>query len=144
VTLKRRAHAVRGVPIPPDLMAALVRQFDLRQLQREALTASRRLFTWSRVTAWRIIKKVMALAAITGIRACPKGFRHAFGVCALQSGVPLTLVQRWMGHARLATTAIYLNVSGPDELVLPPSHIVAAVSTKPAHVVARLCDFIWR
>jgi integrase/recombinase XerD len=117
VTLKQRSHAVRGVPVPPGLMAALVRHFDLRRLQQEASTGSLRLFPWSRITAWRIIKQVMAWAAISGIKACPKGFRHAFGVCALQSGVPLTLVQRWMGHARLSTTAIYLNVSGPDELI---------------------------
>ncbi len=30
-------------------------------------------------------------------------------------GVPITLVKRWMGHARLQTTEIYLDVIGPEE-----------------------------
>jgi hypothetical protein len=32
-----------------------------------------------------------------------------------QAGIPVTLLQRWLGHARLTTTAIYLEVSGPEE-----------------------------
>jgi site-specific recombinase XerD len=42
--------------------------------------------------------------------------RHGFGVGTLQSGVPITLVQRWLGHARLSTTAIYADVSGAEEM----------------------------
>jgi hypothetical protein len=34
----------------------------------------------------------------------------------LQAGVPLNLAQRWLGHARISTTAIYSKASGPDEL----------------------------
>jgi integrase/recombinase XerD len=45
----------------------------------------------------------------------PKGLRHAFGVSAFQSAVPPHLVQRWLGHASLRTTAIYGNVVGPEE-----------------------------
>ena len=33
----------------------------------------------------------------------------------LASGVPINLVQRSLGRARLSTTMIYLNVSGPEE-----------------------------
>jgi site-specific recombinase XerC len=44
------------------------------------------------------------------------GLRHAFGVGSLQAGVPLNLVQRWLGHARISTTAIYAALCGPDEL----------------------------
>ena len=54
-------------------------------------------------------------AGIVGRHACPRGLRHGFGVGTLQAGVPLTLVQRWLGHARLTTTAIYAEVSGPEE-----------------------------
>lgn len=117
VTLKQRTHAVRGVPIPPALMSEVVRHFELRCLQRDARYSARRLFRWSRVTSWRIVKRVMAWASIGGIKACPKGFRHAFGVGALQSGIPLPVIQRWMGHARLSTTTIYMKVSGPDEIM---------------------------
>jgi site-specific recombinase XerD len=30
--------------------------------------------------------------------------------------VPLTLTQRWLGHARISTTAIYTELCGPEEL----------------------------
>lgn len=115
VTLKRRKHVVREVPIPPDLSARLEVAFSLRRLQQGA-DAMRRLWPWCRVTAWRLIKKVMEIARVFGRRACPRGLRHAFGIGTLQSGVPLTLIQRWMGHARLSTTAIYAAVCGPEEL----------------------------
>jgi site-specific recombinase XerD len=45
----------------------------------------------------------------------PKGLRHGFGVNTVQSYVPPHLVQRWLGHASLRTTAIYADVIGPDE-----------------------------
>ena len=45
----------------------------------------------------------------------PKALRHAFAVEAGQKGVPLNIVQRWLGHARMETTAIYANVLGDEE-----------------------------
>jgi site-specific recombinase XerD len=58
----------------------------------------------------------MAEAGITGgIHATPKGLRHGFGLHAVRSGVPLNLVQRWLGHARMETTAIYLQAIGTEE-----------------------------
>lgn len=115
-TLKRRKHVVREVPIPPGLIAALDKNFGLSAMQRDARIADARLWPWHRATAWRIIKSVMAIAHVVGRQACPRGLRHAFGIGAIQNGVPITLLQRWMGHARLSTTAIYLNVSGPEEI----------------------------
>jgi integrase len=116
VTLKRRKLSVREVPIPPDLMQLLGRTFDLDRLQKDECAGRARLWAFCRMTAWRVVRRVMSQAQIVGPQACPKGFRHGFGVCSLHSGVPINLVQRWMGHARLETTAIYLNVCGPEEL----------------------------
>jgi integrase/recombinase XerD len=114
-TLKRRKHSVREVPIPPVLTAALEHHFQLSAMQRDPLPADRRLWPWCRVTGWRIIKRVMRRIGISGRHACPRGLRHAFGVGTLQAGVPLNLAQRWLGHARMTTTAIYTEVMGPEE-----------------------------
>jgi len=114
-TLKRRKHHVREVPIPPALMAALDRHFGLTAAEPNALHMDRRLWPWHRVTAWRIIKRVMTCAAISARAASPRGLRHAFGVGTLQAGVPLNLTQRWMGHARMTTTSIYAEVCGAEE-----------------------------
>ncbi len=116
VTLKRRRHCLREVPIPPALMKELEQHFSLRRAQQEVRSAGIRLWQWCRATAWRIIKKVMAMAGVMGAQACPRGLRHGFGVATLQSAVPLHLIQRWMGHARLSTTAIYMDVCGPEEI----------------------------
>jgi site-specific recombinase XerD len=81
-----------------------------------AKNGNQRLWLWCRETAWRIVKRIMRFSGIIGRQACPKGLRHAFGVGSLQFGVPLNLVQRWLGHARISTTAIYANASGPEEV----------------------------
>jgi site-specific recombinase XerD len=114
-TLKRRRHIIREVPIPPELMAALDRHFHLGDAQRDHARAHRRLWLCHRATFWRSIKHAMTRAQIHGPAACPRGLRHSFGVGALQNGVPLHLLQRWLGHARISTTAIYTDVCGPEE-----------------------------
>lgn len=114
-TLKRRKPHLREVPVPPGLMAALDRHFSLKELQRNPETANRRLWLWSRVTAWRFVKGAMLEAGVVGRPACPRGLRHGFGVGTLQASVPLNMVQKWMGHARMSTTAIYADASGDEE-----------------------------
>lgn len=116
VTLKRRGWSVREVPIPPALMDLIVHEFGLSTLPRGTVASQTRLWTMSRTTAWRIVKRLMALADVSGRGACARGLRHSFGVGTLQAGVPITLLQRWLGHARLSTTEIYANASGPEEL----------------------------
>jgi|HubBroStandDraft_3_1064219.scaffolds.fasta_scaffold195155_2 integrase/recombinase XerD len=114
-TLKRRRPSVREVPLPEELVEALDQRFGLRAAQLDPITAGARLWPWRRETAWRLIKDVMRLSGVVGRPACPRGLRHGFGVGTLQAGVPLNLVQRWLGHARISTTAIYADVSGPEE-----------------------------
>lgn len=117
-TLKRRrAGVVREVPVPPSVLKELEGHFALRGRQRMPETGARRLWRFSRTTAWRRIKSAMRAAGITGVCATPKGLRHSYGVMAFQL-VPQHMVTRWMGHASLKTTAIYGDVSGPEEQLL--------------------------
>jgi integrase/recombinase XerD len=119
LTLKRRRHRiVRQVPLPRDVLGFLDRVFKLRIAQRDPQRATIRIWRWSRTTAWRYVKAVMASADIVGAPAMPKGLRHGFGVHALEADVPIHLVQRWLGHASLRTTTIYANVVGPEERAL--------------------------
>jgi integrase/recombinase XerD len=115
-TLKRRKRGVvRQVPLPDEVLDELDREFGVRDAQRDPDRANERIWTWSRTTAWRRVKEIMAAAGISGASAMPKGLRHGFGVNAFQSNVPPHLVQRWLGHASLRTTSIYGDVIGPDE-----------------------------
>jgi integrase len=99
-TLKRRkCGIVRQVPLPRSVLEELNRAFHLRRSQRDPDSAYQRIWKWSRTTAWRRVKEIMATANIIGLPAMPKGLRHGFGVHAFQSLVPPHLVQRWLGHA---------------------------------------------
>ena len=109
-TLKKRDKKVyRSIPIPEWLLSLISHQINSGILKED------KLWPWSRMTAYRRVCEVMAEAGIVGPHACPRGLRHSFAVRAIQSGVPLNLVQRWLGHSDIKTTAIYTNVMGPEE-----------------------------
>jgi integrase/recombinase XerD len=108
-------RVLRQVSPPSPLLVQLSRTFSSQAPSARPNLALDRLWHWSRTTAWRRVKKIMTQARIAGLPAMPKGLRHGFGVKAFQSNVPPHLVQRWLGHASLRTTAIYGDVLGPDE-----------------------------
>ena len=57
----------------------------------------------------------MEAAGINGLPATPKGLRHGFGIKAVTCNVPLNMTQKWLGHARISTTAIYTEAVGAEE-----------------------------
>lgn len=105
---KRGQFAIRQIPVPPVLLKELARV-------HKAASPDLPLWHWGRTAAWRIVKTVMAQARVVHLQATPKGLRHGFGVHAILSGVPVTTVQKWLGHADVSTTAIYTTVLGPEE-----------------------------
>jgi integrase/recombinase XerD len=108
-TLKQRKKGVfRSVPVPDSLMELL------HEIMSHAGPLDR-LWSFSRPTAYRLIKEYMVKATIIGNMASPKGLRHGFAVACLAQKIPLPTVQKWLGHSRLETTAIYLEVSGEEE-----------------------------
>jgi integrase/recombinase XerD len=113
---KRRAGVYRSVPVPPSLLEALDLVHGIRELQaRRGKGRGIRLWPWSRMTGWRAVHAVMQQAKLDGVPASPKGLRHGFGVAAVSAGIPLNLVQKWLGHAQLSTTAIYADAVGAEE-----------------------------
>jgi integrase len=117
-SLKKRKRGVfRAVPVPPKLLDELelvhrIRETELKRGKRRKV----KLWRMSRATAWRHITDLMKEAGVgQGAAATPKGLRHGFGVAAVSAGIPLNLVQRWLGHAQLSTTAIYADAVGAEE-----------------------------
>lgn len=47
---------------------------------------------------------------------------------AIPIGVPLNLMQRWLGHASMTTTAVYLDTLGEEEREVVTRMWVAPVS----------------
>ncbi len=62
-----------------------------------------------------LVKKVANRAHISRI-VTPHVLRHTFSVSAIQKGISTRALQEVLGHDRLATTEIYLNLS-PEDVV---------------------------
>ncbi len=131
-SLKKRKRGVfRAVPVPPAVLEMLAMVHGLKDKKKRPTvkkkTAPKKktagvqekspppLWDFGRTTAWKHVIAVMKGAGVKGPQATPKGLRHGFGVAAIQAGIPLNLLQRWLGHAQLTTTAIYANAVGPEE-----------------------------
>jgi integrase len=113
---KRRGGIFRSVPVPPDVLDTLDMVHGIREKQAvRDRGRGTRLWPWSRMTGWRAVHAVMQTARLDGPHASPKGLRHGFGVAAVSAGIPLNLVQKWLGHAQLTTTAIYADAVGAEE-----------------------------
>jgi len=110
---KRRSGVYRTVPVPPQLINMLDLVFGLRERRGEAVRSA--LWSWSRTTAWPRVGEVFVEAGLDGTHASPKGLRHGLGVAAIGVGISLNLVQRWLGHAQIGTTAIYAEAVGDEE-----------------------------
>lgn len=111
-SLKKRSRGIyRAVPVPDFLLTQLEEVHDLQHAE-----PSQRLWEWSRTTAWLRVKEIMRDANISSTWAMPKALRHGFGVVGVaDANVPLNMMQKWLGHARIETTAIYANAVGREE-----------------------------
>lgn len=106
-TLKQRKGGVfRAAPVSPTI-TNLLRNYGSGKQGR--------LWPWGRTHAWKTVKSAMRKAGIAEDLCKPKSLRHAFAVEASQNGIPLNIVQRWLGHARIETTAIYASAIGDEE-----------------------------
>ena len=106
-TLKqRRKQVFRAVPVP----RALIPLITMYVVGKQGW-----LWPWGRTHGWKVVKAVMRKAGIAECLCKPKALRHAFAVEAGQKGIPLNIVQRWLGHARIETTAIYASAIGDEE-----------------------------
>ena len=113
----RKDQAYRSIPIPARFMTRLNQVHDIALCQRRGdLAGSERLlWPFSRTTAWRIVRRVMEEAGLSGNRASARGLRHGFAVNAILHGVPLDRVQNWLGHEHMDTTAIYTDMAAQED-----------------------------
>ena len=98
---------IHARPFAPQGKGKLERWFRTVRLQllptllepdTRALEAlNQRLWTWSRMTAWRNMAALIKAAGIAnGPHASAKGLRHGFGVAAVSKGIALNMVQKWV------------------------------------------------
>jgi site-specific recombinase XerD len=75
--------------------------------------------------------KFRRVAARAGVRRrfAPHQLRHAHALELAREGVPLNVIQRQLGHAKLGTTSLYLQGIDPEE-------IITAVRTRRAPMMS--------
>ena len=115
---KRRTGIYRAVPVPTELIEMLDMVYGIRETQQRGKPTElqARVFPWGRSRTSEKLKMLMDEAGIAdGAHKTAKGLRHGFGVNAVQKGVQLNMLQKWMGHADIKTTAIYANATGQEE-----------------------------
>lgn len=106
----------RAVPVPPEFLDTLNTAHGIREAQKSRKLAHVPIWALSRVRVWQIVKGVMIEAKIAdAAHRSPKGLRHGFGINAVVKGIPLHMLQKWMGHAQLSTTTIYADAIGKEE-----------------------------
>ncbi len=99
---------VRVVPVSRRVMTLLEAYFALRDKMPLGTRAVQKL-----------VKEVANRAGVTK-DVTPHVLRHTWATLSLQKGVSLAALQRALGHDRLETTAIYLNLT--DEHVVAEFH----------------------
>ena len=114
-TLKQRGKVrYRSVPVPESTLDALELVHGVRKAQRSKKPPVS-LWSWGRTQAYNHVKEVMDSAEVHGLHATPKGLRHGFGVRTIQKTRNPRLVQKWLGHASLETSTIYMDVIDQEE-----------------------------
>lgn len=112
----RQKIVFRAVPAPEDYLDTLNTAHGIREAQKAPRRANKPIFDLTRMQVWRIVKSVMVEAGIPDApHRTAKGLRHAYGINAVVNGIPLHMLQKWMGHADLKSTVIYADAIGQEE-----------------------------
>ena len=102
-----KARKGREVPIPADLVESLadLASFHSKDRSRPMLDISRQWVAES-------MKRAAAAAGIDPARAHPHALRHTYGRNCVLRGVPIPVLQQWLGHQSLADTQRYVELAG--------------------------------
>ena len=108
------------MPVHPELKNALVMVLNYTRYRVGPLVLA------SRSTAWRWVREAVLRAERDGLiergrRIGTHTLRHSYARHLLMSGVGINYVSKWLGHASIKPTLVYL------ELVPDPTGSLAAV-----------------
>ena len=103
-----KGHRARVVPVHPELETVLMMYLALLPRGHQGP-----LIGVARQNAWAWVKQSLRLCEKAGQIAPGRKIgthtlRHSYARHLLMHGVPINYVSRWLGHATLSTTLIYL------------------------------------
>ncbi len=108
LTLKLRRRTIRTVPVPPQVVAEILRYLAEFPDQRG------KVFRVQQGNFRRMFYELAQKANIPKHLGHPHVLRHTRAIEMLKAGVPITSVQDILGHSSVSTTAIYLRLSGAE------------------------------
>ena len=102
-----RAKKGREVPVPADLVESLrdLASFHSKDHYRPMMDISRQRIG-------QVMKEAAVQAGIDPARAHPHAFRHTYGRNCVLPGVPIPVLQKWLGHASMVDTQRYVELAG--------------------------------
>jgi len=107
-TLKRKDH-VRVIPLKAEFVGETAVWINQNGLKRDDL-----IFSFTRRTALNYVKIACREAGIEDERCHPHTFRHSFAINCIIQGVPVTVLQMWLGHRDITKTLIYTRILAHD------------------------------
>ena len=102
-----KARKGREVPVPADLVETLrdMASFHSKDHHRPLIDISRQRIG-------QAMKDSARAAGIDPARAHPHAFRHTYGRNCVLLGVPIPVLQKWLGHASMVDTQRYVELAG--------------------------------
>ena len=97
----------REVPVPADLEESLrdLASFHTKDRYQPMLNLSRQRIG-------QVMKEAAVQVGIEPGRAHPHAFRHTYGRNCVLRGVPIPVLQKWLGHASMVDTQRYVELAG--------------------------------
>jgi integrase len=100
------------VYLSPQALAALQNWLAVRPKSRDSAVFLNRFGKHLTVTG--IQDRLAHYCREAGLWLTCHQFRHTFGRQMVEANMPVTTIQKLLGHRQLATTEIYLNISDPQ------------------------------
>ena len=102
-----KAKTAREIPIPEDLVEIL-----RDRASGETKARNRLLVELSRQAVGQGMKKAAEVAGVDPARVHPHALRHTYGRHCILQGVPVNILQKWLGHSSLEMTMQYVYLAG--------------------------------
>ena len=119
ITLTGKGRKERVLPLREETVQALQHYLAMREAQgivHEALFLNTRGQRLTRYGVNYLVKKYRKRAAekcpsLAAKRVTPHTFRHTTALHTIQSGVDITGVKEWLGHAHIKTASLYVDIN---------------------------------
>ena len=102
-----KARKGREVPVPANLVESLrdLASFHSKDHHQQMTYISRQRIG-------QVMKEAAVRVRIDPAKAHPHAFRHTYGRNCVLRGVPIPVLQKWLGHASMVDTQRYVELAG--------------------------------